>query len=690
MEPRDETQQQDVLLGTAGVCGLASSAAGQAFVENCELRFATFSFKEAVRAVVEIRETAQQEVAALSDALIDALADVSTDSLKLRAAFFLSSSLLTSSGSSLAQQLDLLSALTAVFEHCLVRDSRTVLRTYRLLRSAALAAAASLDSVALKGKRKDASDVPALTLSLVHNIVFMPIATQSACAAAGDETINVLMQRAFEPALPSLRQVVVSVFGACTASSQPAAASQVLRAISMRWEQPSASKAADAAAVAAGDLILQCAGISRECTAMCSVFLSPMLESVFNSALPMVTVRYCLQLVSTCADYGACSAEDAMSIMLAASYGKMFDAPTRAVAVRLAGSLGSAHIGAGQTCRFVDHMTRLMEQRQWHTETKTVRLEVLKSIQLVVSHVRDKQLISSSLISRLARQLHILLAEVLTYDPADAEQFMGRVCQALATLPSDQLNVASLMACMLPIQQHTEVQSEASHQLSAVAATCLVPDSVLSRKNWQVLAVSCLSQRQALRSFVCSLRKLHRPEVDAAMAIHPMHRFIKFIEEQPDVPYENLHELQLLAVCADSFAEITREMLGPLCIHLRTSSVSIDPASTACVLQILEANIRTSPETRTQVMEIFNDHNAVSTFIKCGLHKELLDIIWTTHNRRKNSLSLITSMIHAAAESTQESLCPVIDLCGELALYFVSTHNFFKFNGLICNFCLTH
>ncbi len=671
-------QQQDVLLGAAGAAELATSAAGQALLENHELRFGRILFKDAVSTVLEAREAPANKVA-LIDGLVEVLADASADSLQLRAAYFLGCSLLTSGGDggTLAQQLDLLTAMSESAFVCLRCDSRTVLRSYRLLRSSALAAAASLDSGTPKGKRREASDVRGLTLIAVENIVLMPFAAQSPCAAASEETISVLVQRAFEPALPSLRKVVVSIFGACIAAAQPAVAYWLLHAVSLRWKQSGRSKTLDAASVAAGELIVQCAGISRQCTAMCSTIVSPMLASAFDSTLPTAAVRHCLQLVAMCTESGACLAQDAMSVMLAASSGKPFDAPTRAVAVRLAASIATGATGASEASRFINDMTCCMEERRWHAETKTVRLEVLKSVGQVASKMHDTLLASHSLTARLTRQLHMLLAEVLTYDTTDIEQFIVAVCRTLAALPAELLNVVSLMACLLPLQQHTEVQPDASHQILAAAASCLTTDSALARKNWQALASVSISERQAVRNFVWSLRKVHPMEVDEAVAVHPLRRFVHFIGTDSDQPYENIHELQLLAVCADAFAEATRSMLNSLCIYLQKSSVTSDPASAACALQIVKAAIRHFPDMRTQVMEIFNDEKAISTFITCGLHAELLSIIWTTHNRRKNSLNLIASIIHGAAE-TQTSLCPVLELCGELALCFVSPTTFCK------------
>ena len=671
-QQHETQQQQDLLLGAAGATGLNSSAAGKALLENREVRVGRLVFKDAVRTVIQICDVPTPEVAALIDGLNDALADASVDTLELRAAFFLGCSLLTGGGGTLAQRLDLLTALSAAFGTCLVRDSRTALRSYRLLRSAALAAAASLDSAqASRGKRNDTDDIPGSMLFAVQDVVSMPIAAQSPCAAACEETVGVLMQRALEPALPSLRKVVVSIFGACIAAGQPHVASRVLDAVSLRWKQSGGSKALEAAAITAGDLILQCAGVSRDGTGMCSVFLGSMLTSVFDGTLPAAAVRHSLQLVAMCTSSGACLAQDAMSVMLAVSSGKPFDAQTRAVAVRLAGSIASRP-AASQASRFIDQMTRLMEEQRWHTETKTVRLEVLKSVGLVASKVLGTPLASHSLTVRLARQLHFLLAEVLTYDPTDIEQFMVALCRTLTALPTEQVKVASLMTCMLPLQQHTEVQPDAVHQLLALAASCLTVDSTLSRHNWQALASVSVSERQALRSFVCGLRKLYPTEIDEAVAVRPIRRFVDFIETDSDQPYENIHELQLLAVCADAFAEATRDMLNPLCIYLQKSPVTNDSASTACVLQILKAAVRKFPETRARVMAIFNDETAISTFIKFGLHTELLSIIWTTHNRRKNSLNLVESVILAAAEPMQTSLFPVLDLCGELALCFVS------------------
>eukprot|EP01043_Picozoa_sp_COSAG02_P026447 COSAG02_NODE_1524_length_12129_cov_3.373067_3_plen_735_part_00 len=677
--PHQQHQQQDALLGAAGAGELVASAAGQALLENKELRFGRILFSDAVCTVLEAREAPAQEVIALIDELVDALADASADSLALRAAFFLGCSLLTGGSGAvpLAQQLDLLSTMSnAAFCNCLVHDSRTVLRSYRLLRSCALAVAASLDTPTCNRKSKT-GDVPSLVLSTVQTIVSIPFAAQSSVAAATEETINVLMHRVFETALPSLRKVVASIFGECVAVAQPAVACQLLRhcAISFQCKQSGRSKALDTASVAAGELMVQLAGISRNCTAMCSIFLSPMLLSTFNCALPTASVKYCLQLVTMCAESGACPAQEAMSIMLAACSGQAFDAQTRAVAVRLAGSIASRAVGASEASRFINDMTCCIKERRWHAEAKTVRLEVLKSIALVASKTHDVLLASHSLTTRLARQLHLLLAEVLTYDPTDIEQFIVALCRTLSTLPAEQLSVVSLMVCLHPLQQHTEVQPDASHQILAVAASCLIEDSALTRKNWQVVASVSISERKAVRNFVCSLRKLHPLEVDEAIAIHPMRRFVQFIETDPDQPYENIHELQLLAECADDFAEATQSMLKSLCTYLQKPTATSDPASAACVLQILKVAIGRFPETRSQVMEIFNDERAISTFITCGLHAELLSIIWTTHNRRKNSLSLVASIIHVA-ESTQISLCPILELCGELALCFVSHDHF--------------
>ena len=111
--------------------------------------------------------------------------------------------------------------------------------------------------------------------------------------------------------------------------------------------------------------------------------------------------------------------------MLAASSGKSFDAPTRAVAVRLAGSIAGAADGQGQARRFIDQMTHLMEQRRWHKETKTVRLEIAEDHQ-----TGDfQQAVGLAQLSTAAGTTTAFATiEVLTYDPVDIEQFMVAVC----------------------------------------------------------------------------------------------------------------------------------------------------------------------------------------------------------------------------------------------------------------------
>ena len=67
-------------------------------------------------------------------------------------------------------------------------------------------------------------------------------------------------------------------------------------------------------------------------------------------------------------------------------------------------------------------------------------------------------------------------------------------------------------------------------------------------------------------------------------------------------------------------------------------------------------------------MEIFNDDAVLSTFVSGGLHIELLDIVYTTHNRRKNGLGLLSLMVEQA-EWKQVPLHHVLELLGSLALY---------------------
>lgn len=146
-------RRQDLLLGAAGPGSLEASAEGKALLESRELRLGRgLEFKDAVWAIARVREASPREVAALVDSLVDAMA-TSSDSLSLRAAFFLACSLLGGGGGgggtagSTAQRLELLAAMsTSGYQHCLAQDRRTALRSYRLLRSAALGAAASLDT----------------------------------------------------------------------------------------------------------------------------------------------------------------------------------------------------------------------------------------------------------------------------------------------------------------------------------------------------------------------------------------------------------------------------------------------------------------------------------------------------------------------------------------------------------------
>lgn len=683
-------RRQDLLLGAAGPGSLEASAEGKALLESRELRLGRgLEFKDAVWAIARVREASPREVAALVDSLVDAMA-TSSDSLSLRAAFFLACSLLGGGGGgggtagSTAQRLELLAAMsTSGYQHCLAQDRRTALRSYRLLRSAALGAAASLDTA---GKRKEKGDAAATTLSLVQDVISIPLAAHGPCAGAGEETISVLMQRAFEPALASLRLVAVSVFGSCIAASQPKVAVQIMHAISSRWGQPSGEKAQqDAGAVVASNLMLQCAGVSRGGAALCSVFLGSMLASAFDSSLPAMAVRNTLDTVAVCAEAGVCTAHDAMSVMLAVSRGRTtsrsFDATTRAMSVRLAGALASGASGEEQKGRFLDQMTQIIECRLWHAETKTVRLQVLKSVEKVASTLISSERFPSSSTKRLARQVHGLLPEVLTYEPADVQQFMVAAARVLAALPTEFVDISSLLVCFLPLQ-HLEVQSDASNQLLSIAAACLTSDTVISRRNWQELAASCVSERKALCSFVSCLRKLHPEEVDEAVAARAMRHFLCYAKEtraaakqsqQRDslatcMPYDNLHELQLLAVCAETFVETTGKQLDLLCRHLWESAAVSDPASTACILQILQAAVQKCPDRRSQVMEIFNDDAVLSTFVSGGLHIELLDIVYTTHNRRKNGLGLLSLMVEQA-EWKQVPLHHVLELLGSLALY---------------------
>ena len=673
-----------------------ASPEGRALLGDEALHFGRHSFAEAVAAAQQPEDTTPAARGALVESLADGL-KAAADGEPLRAAFFVSCHFLLNGGGpaqrgAAAQRLDLLTGSREAFSRCLGTHRRSATRAYHLLRSAAFATIARLDTAAPKGKRDKAEgEVKAATQSVVQEVLALPFAAQSLCSDAVDETISVLMSQAFQPELACLRQLVVDICGA-TLGTHPALAAQIVRAASSHVIHRQGKGKDDAVVTLSSKLVLQCAGASKECAAMVSVFLKPMVSSVFNAAAPAQAVRQLCDVVAACARAGSCQSKDALSVLLAASSPRLkhFDANTRARAVALAAAVSTSDESLSTPGRFLDKITGRIEQREWHAETKTVRLEYLKGLELVLRSILGNdagrtQWLQDGCAQRLAAQMHTLLADVMTYEPAEMEQFLLAVLQLLGTLPPELIDISALLFCVVPVRSAEastprEGNSNASRALLTLAAACLTADSDVSLDNWKKLSSQC-AEAQACTSLIRGLQKLDpstAAKVREVVANRAMQNFIVYAEHTRLVAgtgvameaYSHIQEMQLLACTSELFAELDKTTIDTLCAYLECSGSGVcDPAATKCVLVILKAAVVKNPKYRDQVMDTFRVENVVATFIQSGLHIELLDLFYSSKNRRCNGINLAEMMIEEAqVTGSALALRRLFHLIGELAL----------------------
>eukprot|EP01047_Picozoa_sp_COSAG01_P018808 COSAG01_NODE_1027_length_12036_cov_4.718857_9_plen_721_part_00 len=281
---------------------------------------------------------------------------------------------------------------------------------------------------------------------------------------------------------------------------------------------------------------------------------------------------------------------------------------------------------------------------------------------------------------RVSGQVDAMLTEILSESFAsstgDSNQYLLAIASLIDTFPCSCINVA----CILPIFQKCDVAvSAAQHNNTSdhvkqafvrLLSKCLLhsTDAAHRATNWKVLAVGDCAVSEVLQHLQ-ALGPAEATQVQDHVR-RPLDDFLSFIDKcaHPFEYYPAAEQLQLLARTGDLFAttslQCSEACFLQLCkfLQLATSQRRTDKAHvqllklvTSIVTHIVKHNSYYRDHVVQQVLAA-----SVDDFIFCGLHIELLDLIWVLPNRRANAACLVCSMVDSADSVSMDKLLSLL------------------------------